>query len=174
LKPTPYFFRVRVLLIVIAFALASPAGARGIYKCSDGSGVPVYQDRPCGPGTGSRDAGELSAAFSVIPFALPAKPPEPKAARRALAPSTTPRAAKRRAGADRPRSESEMGERRHLKEGMSDAEVFARLGPPDLQSGKGGRKMRWTYLPAPGDAQTVTMVRFEDGKVAGVERSILR
>ena len=57
---------------------------------------------------------------------------------------------------------------------MSDAEVVARLGPPDFQAGKGGRKMRWTYLPAAGDAQTVTLVKFEDGRVAGVERSILR
>lgn len=57
---------------------------------------------------------------------------------------------------------------------MTDAEVFARLGPPDFQAGKTGRKMRWTYLPAAGDAQTVTLVKFEDGKVVGVERSILR
>ena len=57
---------------------------------------------------------------------------------------------------------------------MSDGEVLARLGPPDLQAGKNARRMRWTYLPAAGDPQTVTLVRFEDGKVVAVERTTMR
>jgi hypothetical protein len=162
-----------MLTAILPFVLAESA-ARGIYKCSDGSAVPVYQDRPCGPGATSRDVGPLPETVSVIPFALPAERPEAKPKRSPRTPSPAPRAEKRRSIADRSRSESEVAERRHLKEGMSDAEVFARLGPPDFQAGKGGRKMRWTYLPAAGDAQTVTLVRFEDGKVAAVERSILR
>ena len=51
--------------------------------------------------------------------------------------------------------------------------VLAKLGAPDLQSGR-GRLMRWTYLPAAADLQTVTVVRFEDGKVVTVDRRILR
>jgi hypothetical protein len=56
---------------------------------------------------------------------------------------------------------------------MSEGEVLARLGKPDLAT-KGGRRMRWTFLPAPGDPQTMTLVRFEDGRVVEVERRVVR
>ena len=69
---------------------------------------------------------------------------------------------------------AQVAERRHLREGMSDGEVLARLGAPDLKSGGGRGTASWTYLPAPGDAQTVTVVRIERGKVLGVDRKIVR
>lgn len=158
-------------MVLAASLSASPAAGRKVYMCSDAGAAPVYQDRPCMPGSAARDLPVDEASLSVIPFALPPEPAAVKAPR-AARPAT--RTEKRRSALDRPRNEIEVGERRHLKDGMTDAEVYARLGPPDFQAGKTGRKMRWTYLPAPGDAQTVTMVRFEDGKVVGVERSIMR
>jgi hypothetical protein len=57
---------------------------------------------------------------------------------------------------------------------MSEGEVLRRAGVPDLRSARHGRLLRWTYLPAPGDAQTLTTVRFEDGKVVAVERVVVR
>lgn len=162
----------RTLLVALLFLslAATPTAARKVYRCADGVAAPVYQDRPCMPGSATRELAE-DASLSVVPFTLPAPTPVMKPPRATRAPARTE---KRRSPLDRPRNEVEVGERRHLKDGMTDAEVYARLGAPDFQAGKTGRKMRWTYLPAPGDAQTVTMVRFEDGKVVGVERSIMR
>jgi hypothetical protein len=58
---------------------------------------------------------------------------------------------------------------------MSEGEVRARLGQPDATSGAKDRKSaRWTYLPAPGDPQTVTSVTFANGVVSHVERKIVR
>jgi hypothetical protein len=58
---------------------------------------------------------------------------------------------------------------------MHEGEVLARLGAPDLKSGGGGRRVaRWTYMPVAGDAQTLTTVVFEYGKVVEVERKVMR
>jgi hypothetical protein len=58
---------------------------------------------------------------------------------------------------------------------MHEGEVMARIGPPDMRSGGGGRKLaRWTYMPAVGDPQTLTTVVFEYGKVIEVERKVVR
>ena len=154
-------------------AAAGALAGTEVFKCGEPGTAPVYQDRPCAAGV-SRKLDEHPATLSVIPFVLPDERPAAKPARPPRATAATPRADKRRTTAERLRSESAVAERRHMKDGMSDAEVFARLGPPDFQAGKTGRKMRWTYLPAPGDAQTVTLIRFEDGKVVGVERSVMR
>ena len=65
-------------------------------------------------------------------------------------------------------------ERRHVQPGMHEGEVLARLGAPDLRSGKGGGKLsRWTYMPVAGDPQTLTTVVFEYGKVVEVERKVV-
>ena len=58
---------------------------------------------------------------------------------------------------------------------MSEAEVLARIGAPDLKSGGAGRRSaRWSYLPSPADPQTVTTLLFDYGKVIEVERKVLR
>ena len=57
---------------------------------------------------------------------------------------------------------------------MSEGVVLAKLGAPDAASSKHGRHARWTYLPAPGDPQTVTTIRFEDGRVTSVERHVVQ
>ena len=44
-------------------------------------------------------------------------------------------------------------ERAHLRVGMTEAEVLARVGNPDVTVGtKGTPSPRWTYMPAPGDS----------------------
>ncbi len=154
------------LAAAVANATA-PAGG-GLHKCSGGGSGPVYQDRPCAPGQELRDLEREPATLSVIPFDWSGVRSAP------VKPARAERTPKPRGASDRGKARGDANERRHVREGMSDGEVLARLGPPDLQAGKTGRKMRWTYLPAAGDAQTVTLLSFEDGKLVSVERSIVR
>lgn len=168
--------RLRSALSIVAFAplLGVAAAQDGVFKCRGNGAGPVYQQQPCAPGTTLRDFAQDPATVSVVPFEFArsresAKPPR---ADRAGKPSARPD--KRKAEAERRGSDAAVVERRHVKDGMSDGEVLARLGPPDLQSGKTARRMRWTYLPVPGDPQTVTLLRFEDGRVVGVERTTMR
>lgn len=159
--------------LVAAEPLLASAGG-GLFKCRGPGASPVYQQQPCPSGTELRDFARDPASVSVVPFELPAPKgtTKPSRADRPVKPVAKPD--KRKADADRRTNAAAVVERRHVKDGMSDGEVLARLGPPDLQSGKTGRKMRWTYLPAPGDPQTVTLLRFEDGKVVAVERTTMR
>jgi hypothetical protein len=154
-------------LCAIAALVASVADAcaAGPYKCSDQGGGIVYQQQPCPPGQEIGNLAETPSAVSMVPFAHPPPPDPPRKTRAEKAPRP-PSKEKQRASGD-------ALERRHVKEGMSEGEVLAKVGAPDLQSGR-GRLMRWTYLPAAGDPQTVTVVRFEDGKVKEVDRRILR
>jgi hypothetical protein len=152
----------------IALLASWPAAglAQGPYKCRGAGAVPVYQDAPCPPGGELRNLADDPPSVSVVPFA---PPPPPAAVPRSRAPKPDKVARKERA-----RASGDAAERRHVHEGMSEGEVLARVGAPDLQAGRTGRLMRWTYLPATGDPQTVTVLRFEDGKVTHVERRILR
>lgn len=181
----PAVMSAGILVALVAVAVATSAQgsttADGIYKCRGTGSVPLYQQQPCPPGASLRDLVQDPANVSVIPFhgARPAPGPAakvPRPGRSAPVASRAPshRFDKRKAEAEHRTSDAAVVERRHLKDGMSDGEVLARLGTPDLQSGKGGRKMRWTYMPAPGDAQTVTQVHFVDGRVVSVDRTTLR
>ena len=108
------------------------------------------------------------ATVSVVPM----RPPAGSATRVASPPREKPvkaTKADKKAG-----SLGDPAERRHLQLGMHEGEVLARLGTPDLRSGGGGRKLaRWTYMPVPGDPQTLTTVVFEYGKVIEVERKVV-
>jgi len=139
-----------------------------VYKCA-GGGTPVYQDTPCPPGRELRNFAEDPASVSVLPM----RPPPGSTSRIAAPPREKP-AKVSKAGRQK-ESYGDPNERRHVQPGMHEGEVLARLGAPDLKSGGGGRKVaRWTYMPVPGDAQTLTTVVFEYGKVIEVERKIVR
>ena len=166
---------------VVASALRAHASKieEGIYKCQGAGSAPVYQQQPCAPGATLRDLVQDPATVSVIPFegAPPSLAARPTRGAKASASRSTQRPEKvdkRKVEAERRTSDMAVTERRHVKDGMSDGEVLARLGPPDLQSGKGGRKMRWTYMPVPGDPHTVTQVHFADGRVVSVDRTTMR
>jgi hypothetical protein len=153
---------MRIVVALIGFlAIVIDARAASVHKCRGEGSAPVYQDKPCEPSRSLRDFDTDPPPLSVVPFerSRDARTPPPRSPRAAKEPSTWSRQAKGRTG--------DPAERRHLKEGMSEGEVFAKLGAPDMKSGK-----RWTYLPAAGDPQTVTIVRFEDGKVLAVERRV--
>ena len=74
---------------------------------------------------------------------------------------------------------ADTSERKFIREGMSEGEVLVKIGKPDSESvdSGGGAKVvekRWIYLPASGDAQTLTTVTLRAGKVVQVTRQISR
>jgi len=150
----------------LAAAHAAPTAAE-VHKCRGPAGQPIYQDKPCSPGTALRDFSVDPPNVSIIPFSRETTSVPTRAGPR---PERVPKPPRR---ATREKPVFDAAERRHLKEGMSEGEVRARLGPPD-QGGKSGKGASWTYLPAAGDPQTVTLVIFDQGRVARVERRIMR
>jgi hypothetical protein len=139
-----------------------------MYKCAADGGTPVYQDAPCPPGRELRNFATDPANVSVLPM----RPPPGTVSRVAAPPREKPvKPAKADKKAGNP---GDAAQRRHVHPGMHEGEVLARLGAPDLKSGKGGAKVaRWTYMPVPGDPQTLTTVVFEYGKVIEVERKVV-
>ena len=74
---------------------------------------------------------------------------------------------------------ADANERKFIREGMSEGEVLVKIGKPDSESvdSGGGAKVvekRWIYLPASGDAQTLTTVTLRAGKVVQITRQISR
>lgn len=162
--------RTRLIAALLLAAAAAAASAQGVYKCAGPRATPVYQDEPCPPGTGLRDFQTDPATVSIVPMQ-----PAPGATTRVTAPRPMVSSKRAPSAKEKPERTTDPAERRHIQPGMGEGEVLARLGTPDLQSaGKGRREARWTYMPAAGDPQTVTTVRFEYGKVVDVERKVVR
>lgn len=160
--------RRRVLQAGGAVALASALSTAfaAVHKCT-GPGGTVYQDRPCGTDASPR-AGDLAdAPLSVVPVPTPARRIE---RREPAAKSPRQERARRR----EPPRHGNPAERRHLRVGMSEGEVIARVGPPDLTTGKGRRQSRWTWMPVPGDPDTITVVLFDVGRAIEVERTVVK
>lgn len=70
-------------------------------------------------------------------------------------------------------------ERKFIREGMSEGEVLMKIGKPDSESNVTGggavvEVKKWTYLPTPGDQQTITTITIRNGKVTNVERQVTR
>jgi Domain of unknown function (DUF4124) len=159
--------------LLMLFA-ASPAAA-ALVKCAGEKGGVIYQDTACPPGKELRDLEADPATVSVVPGT-----PVPAARTRSVgAPSASSAPAKRatatRTSMHRVRR-GNAAERRFIRLGMSEAEVIMRIGRPDVQAkgqGKTGGR-RWSYLPAAGDAETLTTLTFAGGQVVDVERRIAR
>ncbi|MEP6943782.1 MAG: hypothetical protein ABI981_12640 [Betaproteobacteria bacterium] len=143
-----------------------PGTASTVYKCSSaGSGV-VYQDTPCAPGAELRNFATDPPTLSVIPGSAgapaQAAAPAPRSERATIAVRTREQPAN-------------VGERRYIRVGMTQAEVVARIGKPDIDAhGRRGKGQRWSYLPRGGDPNTITTVTLVDGRVADVERRVVR
>ena len=159
---------VNVLRAAIAAGVVvalSEAASSAVHKCAAPGGI-VYQDRPCREGE-ARDTDVPDAPLSVLPFPSPGRQVQHRET-----PSRPPRAERaRRAEAPAP---GNPAERRHLRVGMSEGEVMARVGPPDLTTGKGRKQARWTWMPVPGDPDTITVVLFETGRAIEVERTVVK
>jgi hypothetical protein len=158
-------------LLALALLCLSAGAHAQVYKCAGEGKAPLYQDSPCPDGRELRNLAADPATVSVLPM--------PQAQGSVTRLTTPPPLPKPRATASSEKKGKGRGgnpaERRYLSPGMHEGEVLARVGTPDLRSGGGSRKLaRWTYMPVEGDAQTLTTVVFEYGKVVEVERKVVR
>jgi hypothetical protein len=187
----PSFPRRRARLVALsALSLALGLGAAPaiatVYKCLLDDGSPFYQDLPCPPGRELRDFDKDPSTVSVVPFGQPAPQKTPSSGKRTgtdASSSGAGRAAKSAAvkvpkGESKPARKTEprgdAAQRKFLRPGMSEGEVIARVGPPDMTSSGGRKGARWTYMPVPEDAHTMTNLQLEKGRVIDVERKVLR
>ena len=73
----------------------------------------------------------------------------------------------------------DAAERKFIRQGLGEGEVLLKIGKPDHEAlnrsvrGQPEEKT-WTYFPHARDPQTLTIVRFQAGRVAEVERKISR
>jgi len=159
-------------LAAASLTLLADSAAASVYKCVDVDGKqPIYQDSPCPAGRELRNFDTDPAEVSVIPFReVPSITTTPAAPKAVKAPPATKAARKN----DVP-VVADIAQRKFIMPGMSEGEVVARIGNPDMTSGGKGRKTtRWSYLPAPGDPQTITNVVFDYGIVIEVERKVMK
>lgn len=159
-------------IAVAGLGLATTDAIADVYKCAGERGTPIYQESPCLPGKELRNFQLDPPEITVLPAPTFTAPPSARTA------STPSRQANTNKESDARRTNAVRGdaaERKHIRAGMSEAEVLARLGQPDVTSGgKNRQASRWTYMPAPGDPDTITSLTFANGKVGNVERKIYR
>ena len=162
---------VVVRALVVAFAV-SPACWATIFKCSQEGNQVVYQDVPCPPGRELRDFDKDPAEVSVVPLGVAPRPAPASRAAPNAAPKTAP-VARKKGGDAIP---GNAAQRKFLAPGIGPGEVVARIGKPDMKTGGGKAKKgeRWTYLPTPEDANTLTTLTFENGRLIEVERKVVR
>ena len=150
-------------------ALSAATAQATIYKCRGGGGAPIYQDEPCLTGKELRDFDKDPPTVSVMSLA----PPNGTTTRQTLPPPPKARIVTRAKTPAVPTGNP--SERKFLAPGINEGEVLTRVGPPNLKSGGNGRKIaRWTYLPVPEDASTITTLTFEHGRLVEVERKVVR
>ena len=152
--------------------LASPTVFADVYKCTGDGGIPVYQEMPCGQGAELRNFQTDPPPLTILPaqggLNIPPSAPKHPPGKNAKADQDAKSAkiGARAAGA---------AERKHTRIGMSETEIIARLGHPDMTAGgKNGAAARWTYLPAPADPETITTLTLAKGTVTGVERKVVK
>ena len=160
--------------LAVAVALAFAPGAQAtVYKCAGESGEIVYQETPCPKGKELRNFDADPPEISVVPAytgPLPgrAESPPPTA--------KPPRDARNLQSDAAPgKANGDASARKFVRQGMTEAEVLARLGRPDATAG--GNKQhqgRWSYLPTDGDPDTVTTITFSGGTVSDVSRKVVK
>lgn len=153
-------------------ALAAVPAPAEVFKCAGPGNVPVYQDTPCPAGRELRNFQTNPPEITVLP--APERPAETRAPadpRRAPMEAAPPRPAA--AAAADARTQGDAAARRFVRAGMTEGEVIARLGQPEVASrGAKNKAARWTYLPAAGDPETITIIQFANGVVTNVERKV--
>jgi hypothetical protein len=165
-RPAPH----AVALTLLAVASA-PAGA-DVYKCAGEGRTPVYQEMPCAPGKELRN-------FQTDPPPITILPPQSRPGAASPAAKSAP-AADAKPGTDaRPGKSAiaagDASERKFVRLGMTEAEVLAKLGQPDMSTtSRTGGAVRWTYMPAPGDPETVTALTLAKGTVVDIERKVVK
>ncbi len=178
-RPAPITFgpsvarRVPAVLVAAIAAIAAPAHA-DVYKCKGDNGTPMYQESPCPPGKQLRNFQTDPPEITVLPGRAKnaAAAPTVKASPSEKGTSVSEKASKPDAAA---KGKYDPGERANAHVGMSESEVLAKLGPPDVTSNSPSRKqLRWTWLPAEGDPDMVTTMTITDGIVTDLERRTVK
>jgi len=165
----------RTVLAACVFAAlaAAPSARADVYKCAGERGVPVYQEMPCAKGKELRN-------FQLDPPEITVLPAQPRAngapaGKAAAAKTPSPDAKSNDAKTGKSALAGDASERKFVRTGMTEAEVLAKLGQPDMTvGGKNGNPARWTYMPAPGDPETITSVTLSKGTVTDVDRKAVR
>lgn len=169
-ESTPLAARVAACMLAAGVALA-PAAQATVYKCADAGGAIVYQEAPCPKGKELRNFDTDPPEISVVPaytgpLAPSPAPPLPKPPRDAR--TIQGDAAIGKAGGD-------ATGRKFIRQGMTEAEVLAKIGRPDATAGGSKQHQgRWSYLPAEGDPDTVTTITFSGGTVSDVSRKVVK
>jgi len=166
--------KVRSLVLLLAAAwLFVPAARASVYKCLNDNGTFMYQEDPCKPGRELRNFDDDPPTLSVIP-GISTTPSRPAESRTQSAPEPKPAKA---AASDHSlgRITSPAQERKFIRSGMTEAEVVARIGRPDITAGGGRNKhSRWSYLPHPDDPDTITTITFDGDRVSDVTRKLVK
>jgi hypothetical protein len=159
--------RVPAQVALAAAAVITNAANADVYKCAGDGGSPVYQEMPCPRGKELRNFQTNPPEITVLPGRRPGANPTATPTRGAKTNETPEKAAKSPAATGK----GDPAERQHARVGMTEAEVRAKLGTPDVTSGPPNQKqMRWTWLPTEGDPDMVTTMTITDGIVTDVER----
>jgi len=149
---------------------ASPIAHADVYKCAGDGGTPIYQEMPCPRGKELRNFQTDPPQLTILPAPAPAGPAPAKDAA-ARVPKNGKDARPAKAGA----AAGDASERKHIRTGMPEAEVLARLGHPEMTAGgKNRSSVRWTYLPAPGDPDMITTLILTNGTVTDVQRKVVK
>jgi hypothetical protein len=163
--------RLAIAISLLAVLAAAPFARADVYKCSGAGGVPMYQEEPCPKGKELRNFQTDPPDITVLPATPRADtiPPAKNAAKAASA--EKPNGAKQ----GKSLNSGDASERKFIRTGMTEAEVLAKLGQPDMTvGGKNGKPARWTYMPAPGDPEMITSVTLSQGSVTEVDRKAVR
>jgi hypothetical protein len=166
------FMPILVALAALVLVLVPPVVRADVYKCAGDNGNPVYQEMPCAPGKELRNFQTDPPQITILP--AQGRPKSPPIAAAKDAPVNDTKASKDA----RPGKSSLAGdasERRLIRTGMTEADVLAKLGHPDMTTGaRNSGVVRWTYMPAPGDPETITAVTLTKGTVTDIERKVMR
>lgn len=172
---------LRTIALTLPALASAPAGAE-VYKCAGEGRAPVYQEMPCAPGKELRNFQTDPPPITILPpQSRPgATTPAAKSAPTAGAKAGDAKTNETKAGSDaRPGKSTivagDASERKFVRLGMTEAEVLAKLGQPDMSTGsRTGGAVRWTYMPAPGDPETVTALTLAKGTVVDIERKVVK
>ena len=175
-------FTASLVTCMVALGLVTPYASATMYKCLVEDGKVFYQDTPCAPGRELRDFDKDPANVSVLPFDQPSPPKATAGKRAARSGESTPSRSSAPARVPKPQSKparstathGDATQRKFLRPGMSEGEVMARVGPPDMTSSGGRKGVRWTYMPVAEDAHTMTNLQFDSGRLVEVERKVLQ
>src|SRR4051794_13848313 len=157
---------------MLAVILICPMTAMaGVYKCAGENGTVVYQEDACAVGKELRNFETDPPALSIISgTAVPAPSARPPREARTASLETHESSDKLRG-----KVSGDATGRKFIRTGMSESEVVAKIGRPDIAAG-GNRThhSRWSYLPTGDDPDTITTITFNGETVSDVTRKLVK